>query len=124
MGEPDERFAVWCNGKEWCPVTASGEFIGRKWHPAIVHTLLENGPLRFNELQREVDGISGKVLSESLEDMEAKQLVDRMIVNEKPVHVEYSLTNLGTSLEPVIDAINEWSDTHLRAADSEDQSIV
>jgi len=113
----DDRLAVWCAGEEWCPVTATATVIGKKWHPAIVHRLLAAEPLGFNALKDEVGGISDKVLSEALDDLEAKQIVDRQVLDGKPVRVEYSLTDLGRSLEPVVGAMAEWGTRHLEAAD-------
>jgi len=104
---------VWCAGEEWCPTTTTSTLIGRKWHPIIVHRLLEHGPQGFNELKRDVDGISSKVLSDSLEDLEEEGIVDRQIVSEKPVRVEYSLTEFGASLESVIAAMRDWGEEYL-----------
>jgi len=112
--DPEERLEVWCAGEEWCPVTTTATLIGKKWHPVIVHRLLESGPSGFNELQEDVDGISSKVLSDSLEDLSEKELVDREIISEKPFRVEYSLTAYGRSLEPVIYAMRDWGKTYLR----------
>jgi len=115
-GEPsdaDVKLEVWCAGEEWCPVTTTSSLIGKKWHPVIIHRLLEYGPSGFNELKKNVDGISSKVLSDSLEDLGEKQLVDREIVSEKPVRVQYSLTGHGRSLEPVIYAMRDWGLEHL-----------
>jgi DNA-binding HxlR family transcriptional regulator len=79
----------------------------------IVHRLLTCGSLGFNELKRQIDSISSPVLSDSLEDLEEKQLVDRTIVSEKPVRVEYSLTDQGASLESVIEGMAEWGESYL-----------
>ena len=118
MSESAGKLEVWCAGDDWCPVTSTASLIGRKWHPVIVHRLLDCGPLGFNDLESEVDGISSKVLSDVLDDLESKQLIDREIVNEKPVRTEYSLTDHGASLESVIDAMHEWGEEHLvEAAD-------
>lgn len=111
-----ERLSVECAGGDWCPITATATLIGKKWHPVIIHRLLENGASGFNELQNEVDGISSKVLSESLNDLEANGLVDRTVVEEKPVRVRYSLTDSGESLERVVLALAEWGDEHLEPA--------
>ncbi|MFC6942759.1 winged helix-turn-helix transcriptional regulator [Salinirubellus sp. GCM10025818] len=111
--DPIEQLEVWCAGEDWCPVTTTATFIGKKWHPVIIHRLLENGPCGFNELQAEVDGISSKVLSESLEDLGEKQLVERTVVSEKPFRVQYSLSHHGRSLEPVIYAMRDWGLEHL-----------
>ena len=116
-----EKLEVWCAGKEWCPITSTSSLIGKKWHPVIVDRLLKNGPLGFNALKEEVDGISSKVLSDSLEDLEENQLVDRTIVSEKPFRVEYSLTGHGQSLQPVIEAMAEWGTEHLTAPPDQDE---
>ena len=117
----DEPLEVWCAGEEWCPITATATVLGRKWHPVIVHRLLQRGPLGFNALKEAVDGVSSKVLSDSLENLEGHGLVDREIVSEKPFRVEYSLTERGRSLEPVIGAMREWGEDHLAApAEGED----
>lgn len=124
MAQAEPQLNVWCAGTVWCPITSTATLIGRKWHPVIIHRLIKCGPLGFNALRQEVDGISSKVLSDSLEDLEEKQLVDREIVSEKPVRVEYSLTELGASLEPVIYAIRDWGNEHLKEADSKETSTV
>jgi DNA-binding HxlR family transcriptional regulator len=108
-----KKLEVWCAGEEWCPVTTTASLIGKKWHPVIVHRLLEHGPSGFNELQENVDGISSKVLSDSLDDLEENQLVKREIISEKPFRVNYSLTEYGQSLETVIYAMHDWGMEYL-----------
>ena len=124
MSDSTGSIEVWCAGEEWCPITSTASLIGKKWHTVIIHRLLENGPLGFNALKEDVDGISSKVLSDSLDDLEEKQLVNREIVSEKPVRVEYSLTEFGTSLEPVILQMRDWGIEHLAPAESEEASDV
>ncbi|WP_255152767.1 winged helix-turn-helix transcriptional regulator [Halorarius halobius] len=119
-----DKLEVWCAGEEWCPVTTTATLIGKKWHPVIVHRLLEHGPSGFNELKENVDGISSKVLSDSLEDLGEKQLVNREIISEKPVRVQYSLTEHGESLEPVIYAMRDWGLEHITEPDDKSSSIV
>lgn len=121
--DEDQCLAVWCAGDDWCAITCTMAVIGNKWHPVIVHRLLDRGPLRFNELSSEIGAVTNKVLSESLDDLEEKALVERTVVNEKPVQVEYALTERGHSLEPVIGALAEWGKTHLRPADSQEESL-
>jgi DNA-binding HxlR family transcriptional regulator len=87
--------------------------LGRKWHPLLITTLLIDGPLGFNELKTRLDGISDKVLSECLDELEERGLVARDVIEAKPVRVEYSLTAAGEELEPVIDDLREWSREHL-----------
>ena len=115
--EAFQELEVWCAGEDWCPVTTTASLIGRKWHPVIVHRLLEHGPSGFNELKTDVDGVSSKVLSDSLENLEEKGFVDREIVSEKPFRVRYSLTQHGSSLEPVIVAMRDWGTEHLTEPD-------
>ncbi len=124
MSERDaDRLPVWCAGDDWCPITTTATLIGKKWHPVIIHRLLSNGPLGFNDLKAEVDGISSKVLSDSLTDLEEAGLVDRTIISEKPFRVEYSLTERGADLESVIDAMAEWGQTHLTAAEAPSSAL-
>jgi len=78
----------------------------------------------FSELQTAVDGISSKVLSNVLEDLEQKRLIDREIVNEKPFRVRYSLTERGSDLQPVIKAMDEWGSEHLKSAADEEASVA
>ncbi|WP_254769325.1 winged helix-turn-helix transcriptional regulator [Salinilacihabitans rarus] len=124
MAEPIEQLEVWCAGEDWCPVTSTALLIGKKWHTVVLHRLLANGPLGFNALKEEVGGISSKVLSDVLEDLETKRLIDREIVSEKPVRVEYSLTELGESLEPVISEMADWGNEYLVPAPDESSSIA
>ena len=103
----DQNMPKWCESQEWCPVTVTSELLSRKWHPVIIHRLLQR-PMGFNELQREVHHISDKVLSDSLEDLCEKNIVEKKILSERPKEVEYSLTEVGESLEKVIMPMFEW----------------
>ncbi|WP_135304652.1 winged helix-turn-helix transcriptional regulator [Haloarcula amylovorans] len=114
MSDGAEKLEIWCAGEEWCPITTTATLVGKKWHPVIVHRLLDSGPSGFNELKDDVDGISSKVLSDSLADLQEKGLVAREVINEQPFRVHYSLTDHGASLEPVITAMAEWGTEHLR----------
>ena len=71
MSNADQEGCVasWCADDDWCTVTCTAHLIGKKWHPVIVHRLLEHGPLGFNALKAEIDEISSTVLSSSLEDV-------------------------------------------------------
>lgn len=102
-----QQMPKWCETEEWCPVTVTSELLSRKWHPVIVHRLLER-PMGFNELQREVHHISDKVLSDSLTDLQDKGIVEKEVLNRKPKEVEYSLTESGKSLRKVIEPMFEW----------------
>jgi DNA-binding HxlR family transcriptional regulator len=120
----DPELEVWCSGEEWCAITSTATLIGKKWHPVIVHRLLDGGPQGFNELKESVDGISSKVLSDSLEDLEEKGLVDRTVISDRPFRVEYSLTDRGRSLEPIIEEMRAWGKEHLTVADDPESSVV
>lgn len=124
MSEATQQLEVWCAGEDWCPITSTATLIGKKWHTVVLHRLFANGPLGFNALQEEVGGISSKVLSDVLDDLEEKKLIDREIVNEKPVRVEYSLTELGDSLEPVIEAMANWGQEHLTQPEEREDSVI
>ena len=90
-----------------CPVEITLQLIGDKWKVLIIRDLLE-GTKRFNELMRSVEGITQKVLTSHLRAMEAAGLVNRKVYPEVPPKVEYSLTETGLSLKPVLDAMVAW----------------
>jgi Predicted transcriptional regulators len=115
-----DNIGVWCSGKEWCPISATASVLSKKWHPVIIHRLLKQGRLGFNELKREVDGVSSKVLSESLDDLEEKDLIHRDVVNEKPVRVKYQLTQSGKDLKRVIEEMKSWGRENLEEAKKEE----
>jgi DNA-binding HxlR family transcriptional regulator len=124
MAPERTKLQTWCDGDEWCPMVATSLLLGRKWHPVIVHRLLEHGPLAFGELESRIQGISGKVLSESLTDLEEKQLVERTVVAEKPVRVRYSLTEHGEGLADPIADLHQWGREYLAEADTPEESII
>lgn len=84
------------------------EVLGRKWHVRIVYHLLVAGPMGFSALKDELAGVSSKMLSESLTALEEDGVVAREIVSERPVRVEYSLTERGAALEPVVTSLVRW----------------
>ena len=96
-----------------CPVAATVQLIGNKWKLLIIRNLMVR-PWRFNELQRDLDGVSQKVLTDSLRSMEADGLVTRTVFPEVPPRVEYSLTDLGRSLQPILDAMRTWGEQYKR----------
>lgn len=90
-----------------CPVEMTLQLIGDKWKVLIIRDLL-TGTKRFNELMRSVGSISQKVLTSNLRSMEASGLVSRKVYPEVPPKVEYSLTDTGQSLKPILDSMIEW----------------
>lgn len=124
MSTDEERLPTWCAGEGWCPMVAASSVLGRKWHPVILHRLLEHGPLGFGELDGRIQGISGKVLSESLDDLEEKGLVERSVIDTKPVRVEYSLTTHGRGLRDAIEELHGWGEEYLSEASDPEESVV
>ena len=90
-----------------CPVATTVQLIGSKWKLLILRNLLAR-PWRFNELRKSLEGISQKVLTDSLRSMEEDGLVTRTVYPEVPPRVEYSLSPLGESMRPIIQAMEQW----------------
>ena len=99
-----------------CPVATTVQLIGNKWKLLIIRNLLAR-PWRFNELHRDLEGISQKVLTDSLRQMESDGLITRTVYAEVPPRVEYALSALGESLRPILDSMQVWgSDYKARKA--------
>ena len=94
-----------------CPVATTVQLIGSKWKLLIIRDLLAR-PWRFNELKKDLEGISQKVLTDSLRSMEDDGIITRTVYPEVPPRVEYSLTELGQSLKPVLDAMWNWGEEY------------
>ena len=90
-----------------CPVATTVQLIGSKWKLLILRNLLAR-PWRFNELRKDLEGISQKVLSDSLRALESDGIVARTVYPEVPPRVEYSLTPLGESMKPIPEAMEKW----------------
>ena len=94
-----------------CPVEITMELIGDKWKILIIRDLL-TGTKRFGELRKSLDGISQKVLTNNLRDMEKSGLIHREVFAEVPPRVEYSLTQTGWSLKPILDSMVLWGNNY------------
>ena len=90
-----------------CPVATTVQLIGSKWKLLIMRNLMMR-PWRFNELKRDLEGISQKVLTDSLRSMEADGIITRTVYPEVPPRVEYALSELGESMRPIIKAMEVW----------------
>lgn len=90
-----------------CPVATTVSLIGSKWKLLIIRNLLVR-PWRFNELQKNLEGISQKVLTDSLRSMESDGIITRTVYPEVPPRVEYALSALGESMRPIIKSMEEW----------------
>lgn len=87
--------------------------VADKW-TVLVLGLLGDGPLRFNRLRRMIEGVSQKMLSQTLKNLERDGLVSRRAIATVPVKVEYSITPLGRTLSASLDALRSWAETHIR----------
>ena len=90
-----------------CPVATTVQLIGSKWKLLILRNLLVR-PWRFNELQKSLEGISQKVLTDSLRGMEADGIITRTVYPEVPPRVEYALSPLGETMRPILMALQDW----------------
>ena len=94
-----------------CPVETTLTLIGDKWKVLILRDLMP-GTKRFGELKKSIDTVSQKVLTAQLREMEANGLVHREVYAEVPPRVEYSLTEFGQSLKPILDAMWNWGEDY------------
>lgn len=94
-----------------CPVATTVSLIGSKWKLLIMRNLLVR-PWRFNELQKSLDGISQKVLTDSLRSIEADGIITRTVYPEVPPRVEYALSELGESMRPIIKSMEAWGNNY------------
>ena len=97
----------------FCPVATTVDLIGNKWKLLIMRELL-TGTKRFNEMQKAISGISQKVLTENLRKMEEDGIIDRKVYAVVPPKVEYSLSELGDSLRPIIDSMSDWGTAYIK----------
>ena len=97
-----------------CPVATTVALIGSKWKLLIMRKLLSR-QWRFNELTKDLEGISQKVLTDSVRSMEADGLLTRTVYPEVPPRVEYTLTELGYSLRPILEAMRVWGEDYKAA---------
>lgn len=90
-----------------CPVATTVQMIGSKWKLLILRNLLVR-PWRFNELQKSLEGISQKVLTDSLRSMEEDGIITRTVFPEVPPHVEYALSETGETMRPILKSMEKW----------------
>src|SRR5262245_2144635 len=108
MGAVDRTGTAYDSG---CPARHVLELIASKWTVLTVDALAE-GPKRYSELRREISGVSQKMLTQTLRELERSGIIIRTVYDTKPPSVDYRLTDLGTSLTEPIAAIRGWADTH------------
>ncbi|PWC27538.1 winged helix-turn-helix transcriptional regulator [Teichococcus aestuarii] len=95
-----------------CPVEAAVSLIDGKWKCVILFHLLE-GTMRFNEMRRRLPGVTQRTLTNQLRELEQDGLVTRTVYAQVPPKVEYNLSPLGRTLEPVLGALKRWGDAHI-----------
>lgn len=93
---------------EGCPVEAALEIIGGKWKGVILYHLIKDKTLRFGEIKKRLPDITQRMLTKQLRELESSGAIHREVFAEVPPRVEYSLTDFGESLKPVISALENW----------------
>ncbi|MGY4689137.1 winged helix-turn-helix transcriptional regulator [Salibacterium sp. K-3] len=97
---------------EQCLVDDALSILTGKWKPIILLHLLQEGTQRFNELKRKMPGITQKMLTKQLRELEEEDIIERTIYPQVPPKVEYAVTEYGQSLEPILEAMHEWGRNH------------
>lgn len=101
------------NVRKECPIESTLDVIGGKWKVVILYHLMTDGAQRFSELRRQISGISERMLTQQLRELESDGIVHREVYPEVPPKVEYSLTEYGTTLRPITEVMSAWGATHL-----------
>ena len=99
----------------------SVSLLSKKWHPAIIRCLAMSDGLGYSDLETQLDGISAKVLTDALSELQEHGIIDRVEVSQQPLRVQYSLTERGEELEAVIQSLADWGETHL---DDDEEHVV
>ncbi|GGB59894.1 transcriptional regulator [Lentibacillus populi] len=97
---------------EECRVEDALSILVGKWKPIILLHLLQEGTKRFSELKRSMPGITQKMLTKQLRELEDEDIIKRVVYPQVPPKVEYSITEYGRSLEPILEAMHEWGTKH------------
>lgn len=100
-----------------CPVESTLSFIDGKWKGVILYHLLGEGTLRFNELRRRIPAVTQRMLTKQLRELEDEGFITRTVYPVVPPKVDYDLTELGRSMEPVINALRAWGLAHVSCKD-------
>ena len=118
-----EKMPVWCKGDEWCALKSTSKILGHKWVPVITFHVGDKGETRFNELKEEIGSITNKTLSENLERMQERGIINREVKDEKPVKITYSLTDFGEKLLPLVEEMIEWGRSNLEEAEKSEALV-
>ena len=109
-----------CHGPYGCSVGATLAVISGRWKPIIIFKLLQNELLRFGELKQSIDGVTQRMLTQQLRELEEDQVVARKVYAEVPPRVEYSLTDYGRTLQPIMFAMRDWGSEHMHHLQKKD----
>lgn len=99
------------NCEEGCSVESTLQLISGRWKSVLLYHLIFEGEHRYNELQKKIPGITRRMLSLQLKDLENDGLIERHVIQEKPLMVSYHITDYGHSLKPVIQMLHQWGNT-------------
>lgn len=106
-----------------CPMDIGLNVLSGKWNLTILWIIYKNKVIRFNELQRKIGNITTKALTQQLRELEDLKILKRTVFEEMPLHVEYSFTDIGKTLEPVLQALCNWGKAYQQYIKSADQRI-
>lgn len=98
--------------EESCPVTATMQVLGGKWKAILINAIYHTSPARFGELKRSVKGITQSMLTQQLRELEDDGLISRKIYAEIPPRVEYTLTEFGLTLSPIMQSMAKWGEEY------------
>ena len=107
-----------------CPIEAALNLIGHKWKVLILRNLLSRNNQRFSDLLKGINGISQKMLTQQLRQMEQNGLISRKVYAEVPPKVEYSLTEIGLSLQPILESISTWGKGYLERQGNQQEDFI
>lgn len=99
---------------------STSKILGHKWVPVITYHIYDNDEIRFSEIQEEVGGITNKTLSNNLDRMQDRGIIDRNVKDDKPVKITYELTEFGEKLIPLVKEMISWGQDNLREGDREE----
>mgnify|MGYP002762289640 CR=1 FL=1 len=102
----------------------SVSLLSKKWHPAIVRSLSGNDGMGFSDLERRLDGVSAKVLTDALDELQEYEIIERREINKSPLRVNYMLTERGEELDTVIESLADWGEAHLAEPETEQVVLV
>ena len=116
----EERIPVWCKGKDWCALKSTSKILGHKWVPVIIYHVFDTGNPRFSELKQEIGGITNKTLSDNLSRLQEQGIINRVVEDDKPVKISYSLTEFGEKIVPLVEEMISWGQDNLREGEKEE----